>query len=91
MICMCILQLSESQRKLSEAESEVLRLRSQLASLEESKEKLQQILNECSSQERQRENHIKMLQAQLSDKAEQLSAAENKIQVRKVNVAHKNV
>ena len=80
-----VLQLSEYQQKLSEAESEVFQLRSQLASLEESKEKLQQVLDECSSQERQRENQIKLLQAQLNDKSEQLSTAEDKIQV---NAAH---
>ena len=80
-----ILQLSEYQRKLSEAESEVCQLRSQLASLEEGREKLQQVINECSSQERQRENQIKLLQAQLNNKSEQLSTAEDKIQV---NITH---
>ena len=80
-----ILQLSEYQRKLSESESEVCQLRSQLASLEEGREKLQQVINECSSQERQRENQIKLLQAQLNNKSEQLSTAEDKIQV---NITH---
>ena len=81
-----VLQLSEYQQKLSEAESEVFQLRSQLTSLEESKEKLQQVLDECSSQERQRENQIKLLQAQLNDKSEQLSTAEDKIQVNAVHI-----
>lgn len=76
-----VLQLSEYQQKLSEAQSELSQLRSQLATLEESKEKLQEVLDDCSSQERQKENQIKLLQAQLTDKSEQLSAAEDKIQV----------
>ena len=80
-----ILQLSEYQQKLSEAESEVFQLRSQLASLGESREKLQQVIDECSSQERQSQNQIKLLQAQLDNKSERLSTAEDKIQV---NAAH---
>ena len=86
-----VLQLSEYQQKLSEAESEVSQLRSQLASLEESKEKLQQVLDECGSQERHRENQIKLLQAQLSDKSEQLSTAEDKMQVNIIHIYNNNI
>ena len=77
-----MLQLSDYQQKLSDSQSELHQLRSQLAALEESKEKLQQVLDECNSQERQRKNLVQLLQAQLTDKSDQLASAEDKIQVK---------
>ena len=76
-----IWQLSEYQQKLSDTQSELSQLRSQLATLEESKGRLQQVVDECSSHERQRENQIKLLEAELTDKSEQLATAEDKIHV----------
>ena len=76
-----ICQISEYQQKLSDTQSELSQLRSQLATLEESKGKLQQVVDECSNHERQRENQLKLLEAELTDKSEQLATAEDKIQV----------
>lgn len=75
------LQLSEYQESLSEAQSQLCQMKSQLTSLEQSKAKLQQVLDARSGEERQREAQIKLLEAKVSDKAEQLANAEDKIQV----------
>ena len=75
------LQLSEHQQSLSASLSQLSQLQSQLNALELTKVQLQQLLDEKSKEERLKEAQLKLLEAQLSDKTEQLTNAENKIQV----------
>ena len=75
------MQLSEYQQMLAEAQSQLSQLQTQLASLEQSKVNLQQVLDERTSQERQKETQLKFLEAELKSKAEQLAVSEGKIQV----------
>ena len=75
------IQVSEYEKRLSEAHSQISHLRSQLSSLEQSTVTLQHVLDERSTSERQREAEIKGLHAELNQKTERLSNAESKVQV----------
>lgn len=66
---------------MSETQSQITHLRSQLASLEQSQITLQQVLVEKTESEDQKVMQLKVLKKELLDKTEQFANAEQKIQV----------
>ena len=66
---------------LSETQSQLSQLKSQLNAVEQSKTKLQHVLDERCIEEQHKVSQLKLLEAKLSDKTEQLANAESKIEV----------